>query len=101
MKKEEKIIKTENFYLSAYLIAKGCELSGIEPSNSEDNRFTFCFFNSERLQRLKGEFLSLRAMVSPQDFANAQKNLRSIIYAEKNNAKPKTGKRPHMSLQLR
>jgi len=79
MKSNENIIKTENFYFSAFLIAEGCELAGIEPSVSGTNHYTFCFYNTETVKQLKEEFFSLRSVVKPQDFANAQRILKSII----------------------
>jgi len=80
---KEKIFKTDNFYLSAYLVAEGFGLSGLEPSSSEGEKFVFCFFNSDELQEKIAEFFSFRALVKPQDYANALKSLRSIIYSKK------------------
>lgn len=76
---KEKIIKTENYYFSAFLIAEGCELAGIEPSISGKNHFIFCFYNTKKLQQLKEDFFALRAVVKPQEFANAQRSLKSLI----------------------
>lgn len=78
------IYKTDSFHLSSYLIAEGTELAGIEPEPSNNKKYIFCFFITKKLKTLVEDFYSLRAMVKPQDFANAQKTLKSIIYSKVN-----------------
>ena len=81
---KSKIYKTDSFHLASYIIAKGCELQGVEPYPDNDKKFIFCFFNTKMLRGLLDDYYSLQASVKPQDFANAQKTLKSIIYSNRN-----------------
>ena len=83
MQNKNKIYKTDSYYLSCYLLAAGCELSGLEPLFSGSEKFIFCFFETDNLHFLVKDYYSLQATVRPQDFANAQKTLKSIIYSKK------------------
>lgn len=81
--KNNKIYKTDSYYLGSYLVAAGCELSGIEPVFNDKDKYIFCFFETDRLRSLVEDYFSLQALVRPQDFANAQKTLKSIIHSKK------------------
>lgn len=75
--------KTDSFLLASYLVAKGIELADLEPSNSGSEKFIFCFRASKNLHLLIDEYFTLKASIRPQDFANAQKTLKSIIHSKK------------------
>lgn len=76
---KNKYLKTQSFDLTAYLLSEKCELAGIEKDPSNDNKFIFCFYNTDTVMKLTSDFFSLRAFVKPQDFLNAERTLRSII----------------------
>lgn len=78
-----KIFKTTNFDLSSFLVSERCELAGVEKINNSSNKLLFCFYDNKKLQELINLFYSLQAIVKPQDFVNAQRTLKSIIYSQK------------------
>lgn len=77
-----KLYKSDSLHLSAFLVAKGCELIRVEPLPSDNRKRLFCFTENSKLQSFLDDYFSLRALIRPQDFANAQRTLKSIIYSK-------------------
>lgn len=77
------LYKTDNFYLTGYLITQGFELNGIEPDPSNSNKYIFCFLNDKDLREEISNFFSYRAVVKPQDYNSALNNLRSLIHSKR------------------
>ena len=77
------IYKSKDFYLSSFLLCKGCNLIDAPVSNGVT---TFMFEEDEILNNLIKEFYSLKASVEPTKYANAIKTLKSILHASKSNA---------------
>lgn len=75
------IIDNSDLYCSAFLIASGY------PPQSHTNQFgiiTFSFVKSEEVEKLLDNYYSLQGSVNPSQFVSAIKNLKSIIYKDKN-----------------
>ena len=72
---------SRDFYLAAYLVASGIELSKHERI---DGLTTFYFYNSQALQNLVNDFYALKAVVNPVTYGNALRNLKTIIHASSN-----------------
>lgn len=83
---KNKYYKSDSFYLGSYLLSENFELAGIE-NHSDPGKYIFCFYNTAELLDKVKQFYSLSAFVKPQDYANAERTLRSIIYAERNKNK--------------
>ncbi len=74
--------ETESFYLSAYLISEGLQISSVK-NHTQQGKYIFCFYDNKNLQNKVSDFYSLSAFVKPQDYSNAEKTLRSIIYSRR------------------
>ncbi|MBI5356675.1 hypothetical protein HZB78_03605 [Candidatus Collierbacteria bacterium] len=83
MENKNHLYKSDSLHLAAFLIAKGCELAEVERLSDDSRKLLFCFPDTNKLQNLLSEFFALRAKVRPQDFANAQRTLKTIIFAQK------------------
>jgi predicted RNA-binding protein YlxR (DUF448 family) len=72
--------ETSDFYLSAFLLAKGFKL--IEINKENPHRALFVFKDREDRQRLVEDFLFGRTMINPKNFAAAIKELKQLLYSE-------------------
>jgi len=72
--------ETSDFYLSAFLLARGFEL--IEVNKENPRRAVFIFKDREDRQSLIEDFLFGRAQVDPKDFASAIKGLKQLLHSE-------------------
>jgi hypothetical protein len=82
-KMKRKTYKTDDFYLSCFLLGSGIEIQAVEPFPQNENKFIFCFFNTEQLQKLREEYLTSKAKISPSDYETARRKLKSIIYSDR------------------
>jgi hypothetical protein len=71
--------KTTDFYLSAFLLAKGLKL--IKVDKSAPQRALFIFEDKEERQKLVEEFLYSRANVNPKEFVVAIKELKQLLHS--------------------
>jgi hypothetical protein len=69
---------TKDFYLSAYLISSGLPLQAHSRTGSVS---TFTFSETPGLHSLVDEYFGFRALVNPVVYANAFRNLKSVIYS--------------------
>lgn len=76
----EQKYKTKNFYLTAFLIAKGFELQGVDRTDGP-NRIDFIFEKSDKLYRMAEIFrFHEQTEIDAQLFIRALKKLKSYIY---------------------
>lgn len=75
--------KTDSLNLASYLLACDCLLDRVERLNPESSKFIFIFFNNSSLQTLVSDYFSLKSLVNPQKYYNALKNLRQVIYSNR------------------
>jgi len=76
-----KTYSTVDLYLSAFLIAQGFP---VIQWNRETGLTDFAFEHSAKLLQLVGEYYSDEAMVSPLQYGNSLKNLKSMIHSKTN-----------------
>lgn len=74
---------TDSLYLASYLVAEDFQIDKIEKVNPESNKFIFVFHNTSSLETLAEDYYSLKALVNPQKYNNALKNLRQVIYSKR------------------
>lgn len=73
-----KTYETKDFPLAAFLITSGLPLQ----SHARDGKVsTFMFSETQQLLNLVSQFYSFRAIVNPVAYANAFRNLKSIMYS--------------------
>lgn len=70
---------TPDFYVSAFLIAKGYKL--ISAQHDSSKRVFFAFNDFEGRKDLLRAFLYGEAVVEPQAFINAIKSLKQVIHS--------------------
>ena len=70
--------KSQDFYLSAYLMSSGIGLR----SYHKENRLTvFVFEWDENLDQIITQYYSMQAQVNPVTYGQSLKNLKSIIHS--------------------
>jgi len=79
--KNVEIIENSDLYCSAFLIA-----SGYPPQSHiiQSGIITFSFVMSDGVESLIDSYYSLQGSVNPSQFVSAIKNLKSVIYKDKN-----------------
>ena len=77
------IFKSRDFYLSAYLIIKSCELLRCTSQNGVS---LFEFPDDEKLMELVNNFYSMKGNCDAITYAGAIRNLKSIIHAAKSDS---------------
>ena len=70
--------QTKDFPLVAFLISSGLALQAHDRSGGVS---TFTFPDSARLHELVDDFYGFRALVNPVLYANAFRNLKSVMYS--------------------
>ena len=70
------IVKTQDFYLTAYLSLKGLEIIDLE---DWDNRKLFVFEDNEEYQKAKRDYYYNEALVSPLQFKQKIRELKALI----------------------
>jgi hypothetical protein len=75
----EKMYITKDFYVAAYLIACGHQISNI--NRSDPKRVFFAFKEFEGREDLIRAFLCGKTVVEPLGFIAAQKKLKGLIYS--------------------
>lgn len=70
--------QTKDFPLAAFLISSGLALQAHDRSFGVS---TFTFPESNRLRELVDDFYGFRALVNPVSYANAFRNLKSVMYS--------------------
>jgi hypothetical protein len=74
--------RTKDFPLAAFLVSSGLALQAHDRSLGVS---TFMFPESSRLHELVDEFYGFRALVNPVSYANAFRNLKSVMYSNTTN----------------
>lgn len=77
---ENGLYKTKDLYLASYLVLKGVKIAKLE--RGDRNRFYFFFNTSQELEDLANLFYARKATVTPQDYAVAMKQVKSMMYNE-------------------
>ena len=75
------MIKTSDFYLTAYLLARSILL---QDSYTDGKRMVFSFIETENANDLMNEFYRSQGQVEPSAYANAIRALKSLIYSNSN-----------------
>jgi len=70
---------TSDFYLAAFLKAKGEKLIGAEKDPNSPNRLIF-IFETNNTKKLSEEFLFEKALINPKKMREAEKDLRQLIH---------------------
>ncbi len=78
------IYKNRDFYLSAFLISRGCPLVG----HSRENQTTtlFEFEETKLLKELVEKYYSMTASVEPMSYGAAIRSLKSVIHSANTNS---------------
>ena len=78
------IYKNRDFYLSAFLISRGCPLSG----HSRENQTTtlFEFEETKQLKELVEKYYSMTGIVEPMSYGAAIRSLKSVIHSANTNS---------------
>ena len=74
---------TRDYYLAAYLIAKGCDL---RIHNREKGSTTFTFDETDQVDDLVNNYYAFQATINPISYGNAMRTLKTIIQAGHNYA---------------
>ena len=73
-----KAYETKDFPLAAFLVTSGLPLQ----AHARDGKVsTFMFTETHQLQNLVSRYYSFQASVNPISYANAFRNLKSIMYS--------------------
>lgn len=78
--KNENNFGTSDFYLAAFLVAKGLKLNNVD--RNDPRRFVFVFDDVKHREKLVQDFLFGNSEVEPKSFAGAIKNLKHLLYAD-------------------
>lgn len=78
--KNENNFGTSDFYLAAFLAAKGLKLNHVD--RNDPRRFVFVFENVKHREKLVQDFLFGDAEVEPKSFVGAIKNLKNLLYLD-------------------
>jgi hypothetical protein len=70
--------RTKDFPLAAFLVSSGLALQAHDRSGGVS---TFIFPDSARLHELVDDYYGFRALVNPVSYANAFRNLKSVMYS--------------------
>ncbi|HTY37254.1 MAG TPA: DUF5659 domain-containing protein [Bacteroidota bacterium] len=71
--------QTKDFPLAAFLVSSGLALQAHDRSHGVS---TFTFPDSSRLHELVDDYYGFRALVNPVLYANAFRNLKSVMYSK-------------------
>lgn len=77
---ENGLYKTKDLYLVSYLVLSGIKITKLE--RGDRNRFFFFFESNTKLQELADLFYARKATVTPQEYAVAMKQVKSMMYNE-------------------
>ena len=80
MNNEQTKFTLSDFYLSAFLLAKGFQLLDIDKSSPQ--RALFIFKNREDREKLTEDFLFGRTQVEPKSFVSAIKELKQLLHSD-------------------
>ena len=80
----QNIYKNRDFYLSAFLISRGCPLTG----HSRENQTTtlFEFEETKQLKELVEKYYSMTASVEPMSYGASIRSLKSVIHSANTNS---------------
>jgi predicted RNA-binding protein YlxR (DUF448 family) len=78
--KKNQQFSTSDFYLAAFLRAKGFQLLDINKTNPQ--RALFIFKDKEGRQSLVEDFLFGRAEIEPRSFVSAIKELKQLLHSD-------------------
>ncbi len=76
--KPAELYKTKDLYLAAFLFLSGIKIEKLQ--KAERNHFFFLFEDTKELQELADKFYTRRATVTPQEYAVAMKQVKSMMY---------------------
>lgn len=80
-----KIYRNRDFYLSAFLISRGCPLIGHSRENQTITLFEF--EETAELTKTVEQYYSMTASVEPMAYGAAIRSLKSVIHAANSNSK--------------
>jgi hypothetical protein len=73
---------SSDFYTSAYVLAKGFRLLGVEKDSQNPRRLLFIFADNEGGQKLAEDFIFGRGLVEPKRYASAIKELKDLVHSQ-------------------
>lgn len=76
---DENIFETKDFYLSAFLLARGYKL--ISVNRDDPQRVLFAFNDFEDREELLRDFLYSKSSIEPQAFINSIKALKQVLHS--------------------
>jgi hypothetical protein len=77
--KRETFYTSQDFYMSAFLMAVGINL---QTYRRDSGLTTFVFVSTQELEENVREYYAMEARVNPVLYANALRNLKSIIHSD-------------------
>lgn len=80
-----KTIQSQDFYLSAFLVASGVEMLS---SSRTNGLTTFTFSDDATTRQLISNYYGLAASINPLAYCNAIRNLKSIIHTTTEQREP-------------
>lgn len=75
----EDVIRTKDFYLTAYLLSRGLRLYKLD--RMEPRRVFFVFHNVEGGEKLVEDFFLGKAEVEPKKFSAAIREAKQLLYS--------------------
>jgi len=70
--------ETDSLPLSAYLFCNACNLKQIKASSIQ-GKYLFVFYPNQKIQELESEFFSFKAIVAPQSYYSAIRDLKRLL----------------------
>ena len=81
MKNKKKQVAISDFYLAAFLRAKGFRLLKVEWDKNNPHRAFFVFEDKEGRESLIENFLFGKAKIEPKSFISAIKELKQLLHS--------------------
>lgn len=78
----EKQFISPDFYISAFILAKGLRLSGVTKDSQNPRRLLFIFEDKESAQKLAEDFIFGRDLIEPKRYSTAIKELKDLIHSQ-------------------
>jgi hypothetical protein len=85
--KEKDNVENNDFYTSAYLVAKGHKC--IDVNNIRNGWNVFIFERTAELEKDLAEYFANRGTVNPSEFVKEIKRLKTVIHSQEQNQKTK------------
>lgn len=84
--------ETDSLPLSAYLICNSCSFKEVKPSPIP-GKYLFVFYSDDKITKLESNFFSFKALVIPQAYYNAIRDVKRLLMEFRNREGVKTYER--------